>query len=226
MRFYRQKPLHSIGKVWNALSLHLQNDKLAFKWVIPFRVGLGLPTLATDKPQKPFHRPREWVKAKLDWPSSWWHVRQRAFPSRDALILVDRDVWTARRDSWANKAKCHVALALPGLADSSLWGEAVSYRQLCCSKTTTWTHMHQAGQWTPPSCSGVSTILCHPVICIFCVPIAPSPVLFRAKLGGRWRFFQAQALLTNGKGARPVQPHVMWQLRNLLQADHKYLQSE
>lgn len=120
MRFYRQKPLHSIGKVWNALSLHLQNDKLAFKWVIPFRVGLGLPTLATDKPQKPFHRPRKWVKAKQDWPSSWWHVRQRAFPSRDALILVDRDVWTARRDSWANKAKCHVALALPGLAGSSL----------------------------------------------------------------------------------------------------------
>lgn len=42
------------------------------------------------------------------------------FPSGDALIFVDGDVWTARGDSWANKAKCHVALALPGLAESSL----------------------------------------------------------------------------------------------------------
>lgn len=43
-----------------------------------------------------------------------------ALALRDALILVDRDVWTVCRDSWANKANCHVALALPGLADSNL----------------------------------------------------------------------------------------------------------
>lgn len=42
------------------------------------------------------------------------------FALRDALILVDRDVWTMHRDSWVDKANCHVALALPGLADSNL----------------------------------------------------------------------------------------------------------
>lgn len=43
-----------------------------------------------------------------------------ALALRDALILVHRDVWTVCRDSQADKDTCHVALGLPGLADSNL----------------------------------------------------------------------------------------------------------
>lgn len=43
-----------------------------------------------------------------------------ALALRDALILVDRNVWTVCRDGWADKADCHAALVLSGLADSNL----------------------------------------------------------------------------------------------------------
>lgn len=43
-----------------------------------------------------------------------------ALALRDTLILVDRDVWTVCGNSSADKDNCHVALALPGLADSNL----------------------------------------------------------------------------------------------------------
>lgn len=43
-----------------------------------------------------------------------------ALALRDALILVDRNVWTVCCDGWVDKADCHAALVLLGLADSSL----------------------------------------------------------------------------------------------------------
>lgn len=43
-----------------------------------------------------------------------------ALALRDALILVDRNVWTVCRDGWVDKADCHAALVLLGWADSNL----------------------------------------------------------------------------------------------------------
>lgn len=99
---------------------------MTFKQVILIRVGLictwckFTTALVTNVSQEPLCFISLRVRQNKPGLTQLAGDLSCALALRDALILVDRDAWTVCRDSWANKANCHVALALPGLADSNL----------------------------------------------------------------------------------------------------------